>query len=234
MISGLQETESAIRCIEAGAEDYLPKPFDPVLLRARIGACLERKRWRDRERQYLARLRGGEGALGGLAPQHPARPDRGPPERRRDGDCRPSRGGHHPVLRSRRVHGDRGAHCRRAGWSTISTALFSTFDALADALGRREDQDDRRRLHGGRGPAEPRPDHAEAIGGLGAAHAGDAWSGSTRGRRPRLSSGSASTPARSWPASSAAQVHLRRVGRHGERRQSARSARPARRHPRFG
>ena len=45
-----------IRCIEAGAEDYLPKPFNPVLLRARINACLERKRWHDRERHYLARL----------------------------------------------------------------------------------------------------------------------------------------------------------------------------------
>jgi adenylate cyclase len=56
MISGLQETDGVIRCIEAGAEDYMPKPFNPVLLRARIEACLERKRWHDRERHYLARL----------------------------------------------------------------------------------------------------------------------------------------------------------------------------------
>jgi adenylate cyclase len=56
MISGLQETDSVIRCIEAGAEDYLPKPFNAVLLRARISACLERKRWRDRERRYLERI----------------------------------------------------------------------------------------------------------------------------------------------------------------------------------
>ncbi|HZA67216.1 MAG TPA: adenylate/guanylate cyclase domain-containing protein [Geminicoccaceae bacterium] len=56
MISGLQETDSVIRCIEAGAEDYMPKPFNPVLLRARISACLERKRWRDRERQYVERI----------------------------------------------------------------------------------------------------------------------------------------------------------------------------------
>jgi class 3 adenylate cyclase len=56
MISGLQETDSVIRCIEAGAEDYLPKPFNQVLLRARISACLERKRWRDRERRYLERI----------------------------------------------------------------------------------------------------------------------------------------------------------------------------------
>jgi class 3 adenylate cyclase len=57
MISGLQETGSVIRCIEAGAEDYLPKPFDQVLLRARINACLERKHWHDRELGYLMRLK---------------------------------------------------------------------------------------------------------------------------------------------------------------------------------
>ncbi len=57
MISGLSEMEAVIRCIEAGADDYLPKPFNVVLLRARINACLERKRWHDREREYLARLR---------------------------------------------------------------------------------------------------------------------------------------------------------------------------------
>ncbi|MGH8678658.1 MAG: response regulator, partial [Burkholderiales bacterium] len=47
MISAVDEIESVVRCIELGAEDYLPKPFDPVLLRARIGACLEKKRLRD-------------------------------------------------------------------------------------------------------------------------------------------------------------------------------------------
>jgi CheY-like chemotaxis protein len=53
MISSLDEIESVVRCIEQGAEDYLPKPFDPVLLRARIGACLEKKRLRDQEVEYL-------------------------------------------------------------------------------------------------------------------------------------------------------------------------------------
>jgi DNA-binding response OmpR family regulator len=53
MISALDEIESVVRCIEHGAEDYLPKPFDPVLLRARIGACLEKKRLRDQEVLYL-------------------------------------------------------------------------------------------------------------------------------------------------------------------------------------
>lgn len=53
MISALDDIESVVRCIELGAEDYLPKPFNPVLLRARIGACLEKKWLRDQERAYL-------------------------------------------------------------------------------------------------------------------------------------------------------------------------------------
>ena len=49
MISALDELLSVVRCIEMGADDYLPKPFNRVLLRARIGASLEKKRLRDRE-----------------------------------------------------------------------------------------------------------------------------------------------------------------------------------------
>jgi sigma-B regulation protein RsbU (phosphoserine phosphatase) len=56
MISALSEIESVVRCIELGAEDYLPKPFNPTLLRARVGASLEKKRLRDEVRASLARL----------------------------------------------------------------------------------------------------------------------------------------------------------------------------------
>jgi adenylate cyclase len=56
MISALDEMDSVVHCIELGAQDYLPKPFDPVLLRARIGACLEKKRLRDREAMHLREL----------------------------------------------------------------------------------------------------------------------------------------------------------------------------------
>ncbi len=56
MTSGLQESDAVLKCIEVGAEDYLPKPCNVVLLRARINACLERQRWREREREYLARI----------------------------------------------------------------------------------------------------------------------------------------------------------------------------------
>ncbi len=56
MISALDDMASIVRCIEAGAEDYLPKPFDPVLLKARVGACVEKKRLRDGEQALLAQV----------------------------------------------------------------------------------------------------------------------------------------------------------------------------------
>lgn len=56
MISANTELETVVKCIELGAEDYLPKPFDPVLLRARVGASLEKKRLRDREQARAKRM----------------------------------------------------------------------------------------------------------------------------------------------------------------------------------
>jgi adenylate cyclase len=56
VISALDELDSIVRCIEAGAEDYLTKPFNPVLLRARIGASLEKKLLRDREKKFIEDL----------------------------------------------------------------------------------------------------------------------------------------------------------------------------------
>ena len=50
MVSALDETESVVRCIEIGADDYMTKPFNPVILRARINAGLTKKRLHDLER----------------------------------------------------------------------------------------------------------------------------------------------------------------------------------------
>jgi adenylate cyclase len=56
MISALDEIDSVVRCIRLGADDYLTKPFEPVLLQARVGACLEKKRLHDQEARQAARL----------------------------------------------------------------------------------------------------------------------------------------------------------------------------------
>jgi response regulator RpfG family c-di-GMP phosphodiesterase len=57
MISALTELDAIVRCIEAGADDYLAKPFDPTLLRARVGSSLGKKHLRDREREMVEALR---------------------------------------------------------------------------------------------------------------------------------------------------------------------------------
>jgi len=61
MVSALEEIDSVVRCIEMRAEDYLLKPRNPILLRARIAACLEKKRLDDdcarvKHRSYLASI----------------------------------------------------------------------------------------------------------------------------------------------------------------------------------
>ena len=57
VISAIDDFDSVVRCIEMGAEDYLPKPFNATLLRARIGAVLEKKRLRDEVVRQLAVIR---------------------------------------------------------------------------------------------------------------------------------------------------------------------------------
>jgi adenylate cyclase len=64
VISAVDEVESVVRCIEMGAEDYLPKPFNPVLLRARINAALARKRLHELEREHV------RGVFSRFVPEH--------------------------------------------------------------------------------------------------------------------------------------------------------------------
>jgi class 3 adenylate cyclase/CheY-like chemotaxis protein len=134
VISALDELDSVVRCIEAGAEDYLSKPFNPVLLRARISACLEKKWLRDREKQFIAGLerekRRSETLLLNILPQSIV-------NRMRDGET---------------VIADHVAEvtilfCDLVGFTALSqtfpaertidflSKIFSTFDHLASELG---------------------------------------------------------------------------------------------------
>jgi adenylate cyclase len=60
-----------VRCIALGAEEHLPKSFDPVLLKARIGACLEKKCWHDQEVAYLERIEREKAKHEAPARRHP-------------------------------------------------------------------------------------------------------------------------------------------------------------------
>jgi class 3 adenylate cyclase len=57
VISSIDDIDSIARCIELGAEDYLPKPFNPILLRARLSACLERKKNKDKQLRFMEQIR---------------------------------------------------------------------------------------------------------------------------------------------------------------------------------
>ena len=70
MVTAINDVESAAACIEQGAEDYLCKPFNPVLLRARVAACLDRKRLRDNERRRQRQIEQQNVLLGGRVDQH--------------------------------------------------------------------------------------------------------------------------------------------------------------------
>lgn len=63
MLSALNEQETVLRCIHLGAQDYLPKPINQQILKARISACLEKKRSHDLEREYTKRVESMSGQL---------------------------------------------------------------------------------------------------------------------------------------------------------------------------
>ena len=66
MVSALDDIATVLRCIKLGAEDYVQKPFNAELLRARVEASLERKRLRDQETKFLAQLQGEKARVNDL------------------------------------------------------------------------------------------------------------------------------------------------------------------------
>lgn len=162
MISGLQERESSIRCIEAGADDFLEKPVNPVLLRARLNACLERKSWQDRERRYLSRLAEEKARvdelLENILPRRII-------ARLQNGEDFIADG----------VEAATVLFCDIVGFTQLATALrpavvvdglnrlFSAFDRLADELGVEKIKTVGDAYLAASGLPEPRPDHAAIM-----------------------------------------------------------------------
>jgi sigma-B regulation protein RsbU (phosphoserine phosphatase) len=86
VISALEDTQIIARCIQLGAEDYLPREFEPVILKARIESCLEKKRMKKEQELYVAalveaqgklsaELRGGASYVRSLLPERIALPE---------------------------------------------------------------------------------------------------------------------------------------------------------------
>ena len=165
VISALDEIDSVVRCIEAGAEDYLSKPFNPTLLKARVGASLEKKWLRDREKKFIAELeqekRRSETLLLNILPQSIV-------DRMRGGE----------VVIADRVAEATILFCDLVGFTTLShelsadqvidflSKIFSGFDRLAAEQGVEKIKTIGDSYMVAAGIPEAQPDHATRIAGL--------------------------------------------------------------------
>jgi class 3 adenylate cyclase len=162
MISAVDDIDSVVKCIKLGAEDYLPKPFNPVLLKARISACLEKKRLRDQEQAFLRQLKEeqekSERLLLNILPKPIA-------ERLKQGERTIADNFAQVTVMFADIVGfsQLSAHLSPAELVEFLNEIFSKFDQLADHYGLEKIKTigDAYMVVGGL--PTPRPDHAEAI-----------------------------------------------------------------------
>jgi class 3 adenylate cyclase len=165
MVSALDDIESVVRCIELGAEDYLFKPFNPTLLKARVTACLEKKRLRDQERAMLERLKAeqekSEALLLNILPQPIA-------ERLKQGEQAIAENfAEVTVLFADIVNfTELAAQLSPADLVTLLNRIFSTFDELADRHGLEKIKTIGDAYLAVGGLPTPRPDHTEAVAAM--------------------------------------------------------------------
>jgi adenylate cyclase len=165
VISALDEIDSVVRCIEAGAEDYLSKPFDPVMLRARIGACLEKVRLRESEQAALAELKAekerSETLLRNILPQSII-------PRMHRGETPIADRFHNVTILFSDIVGFTGMSMRRSANDIVAllNAIFSTIDRLALEYGIEKIKTIGDAYMAVAGLPEPRDDHAQAIARL--------------------------------------------------------------------
>jgi adenylate cyclase len=165
VLSGMTNVETAIRCIELGADDFLTKPVNTTLLKARIQTCLEHKKLYDVEQEFVKRLEieqeRSERLLLNILPSTIA-------QRLKQGEKNIAE--HFPectVLFSDLVGFSRLAtKTPPAELVEILNTIFSAFDQLADqhGLDKIKTIGDAYMLVGG--VPNPRPDHAEAVASM--------------------------------------------------------------------
>jgi adenylate cyclase len=162
VISAVDDLDSVVRCIELGADDYMFKPFNKVLLRARVNACLEKKRLRDQEQNYLRLIQAeqekSERLLLNILPQPIA-------ERLKQGQVTIADNfADVTVLFADLVDFTKlSARISPRELVSLLNEIFSTFDQLADRHGLEKIKTvgDAYLVVGGL--PTPRPDHAKAI-----------------------------------------------------------------------
>jgi adenylate cyclase len=165
VISALDEIDSVVRCIEAGAEDYLSKPFDPILLRARIGASLEKVRLRESEQAAVAELKAekerSETLLRNILPRSII-------PRMHRGETPIADRFHDVTILFSDIVGFTGMSMRRSASDVVAllNAIFSEIDRLALEYGIEKIKTIGDSYMAVAGLPEPRDDHPQAIARL--------------------------------------------------------------------
>jgi adenylate cyclase len=165
VVSALDEIDSVVRCIEAGAEDYLSKPFDPVLLRARIGASLEKVQLRESEQAAVAQLKAekerSETLLRNILPRSII-------PRMHRGETPIAERFHDVTILFSDIVGFTGMSMRRSASDVVAllNAIFSATDRLALDHGIEKIKTIGDAYMAVAGLPEPRDDHPQAIARL--------------------------------------------------------------------
>jgi adenylate cyclase len=165
IISALDEIDSVVRCIEAGAEDYLSKPFDPILLRARIGSSLEKVRLRESEQAAVAQLKAekerSEALLRNILPRSII-------PRMHRGETPIAERFQDVTILFSDIVGFTGMSMRRSASDVVAllNAIFSTIDRLALDHGIEKIKTIGDAYMAVAGLPEPRDDHPQAIARL--------------------------------------------------------------------
>ena len=165
MISADTDTEKVSKCIELGADDYLPKPFNPTILRARIGSALRRESLRALETEYLTRVeqekRRSETLLRNMLPIDIAM-------RLRGGESNIADQHEEATVLFADIVGFGKITARMRPYEIVGCLnhLFSEFDRLAEAAGVERIKTIGDNYMAVAGVPTPRPDHADAAARL--------------------------------------------------------------------
>jgi adenylate cyclase len=165
MISADSDSDKVSKCIELGADDYLPKPFNPPILRARVGSALRRESLRALETEYLSRLeeekRRSETLLRNMLPLDVA-------IRLRNGESNIADHYEDATVLFADVVGFGKITARMRAYEIVGclNLLFSEFDRLAEEVGVERIKTIGDNYMAVAGLPTPRPDHARVAGKL--------------------------------------------------------------------
>ncbi len=165
VLSAMDDIDSVVKCIQLGAEDHLSKPFNRVLLRARIDASLQKKRFRDQEQAYLAQIQAerekSERLLLNILPAPIA-------ERLKQGEQIIADQFDEATILFADMVGftEIAGHTPPAKLVNMLSCIFSTFDSLVEKHGLEKIKTIGDAYMAVGGLPTPRPDHAEAIADL--------------------------------------------------------------------